>query len=87
MKNNTLPKLTIYDIKRLSEGKSPYFFTRDTLKFFNQKMSDFKVCRYFELGLYHISANMKDNSGKIVGRTVRYFNPETNNLEYIKNDY
>ena len=32
--------MTIYDIKRMSEDKAPYFFERKTLKFFNQTLKD-----------------------------------------------
>lgn len=79
MKKTNLPKLSIYDIKRLSSEKSPYFFTRDTMKFFHQTMRDFRVCRMFESG----SAPIRD-SGRIVGQTVRYFNPLTNELQLTK---
>jgi hypothetical protein len=87
MKKQDLPKLSIYDIKRLTEKTSPYFFSRDTLKFFNQKMSDFKVTRYFEMGLYFIIAPMRNERGETIGYTTRYFNPKTNELELTKNEY
>jgi hypothetical protein len=74
-------RLTIYDIKELSSKDSPYFFSRDTLKFFHQRMADFHVKKQSD-GRYYIYANMRDNSGKIVGLTERYFNPETNKLEF-----
>ena len=35
--------MTIYDIKEATKEKSPYFFERDAMRFFNQKMKDFKV--------------------------------------------
>ena len=38
-------KPTISEIKRIIIKKAPYFFSRDTMKFFNQKMSDYKVER------------------------------------------
>jgi hypothetical protein len=69
-------KPTIYDIKRLTEDTSPYFFSRRTLQFFQQRVSDFKVYR------------AKDNKFLIsaprhYGMTERLFNPFTNELELI----
>lgn len=74
--------MTIYDIKRLTIGTSPYFFSRSTMKFFHQTLKDFSVCKDGEK--YYISAPMKDNTGKVVGRTERLFNPVTNELERIR---
>lgn len=81
-----LPKLSIYDIKRLTKETSPYFFTRDTLKFFHQTMKSFSVIRYFSSGVYCITAPMKDHSGKQVGMTIRYFNPITKKLQHNENE-
>jgi hypothetical protein len=69
--------LTIYDIKRLSEEKSPYFFSRKTLNFFKQKVSDFKVSRIGN-DKFYIYANSFGNNV-----TERIFNPFTNELEHI----
>ena len=76
-----MKNLTIYDIKRLSENDSPYFFSRNTLKFFHQRMADFHVKKQND-GRYYIYAIMRDHSGKQVGLTERYFNPQTNKLEF-----
>jgi hypothetical protein len=76
-------KVTIYDIKERTKESSPFFFTRDTLKFFHQKMSDFKIKKQPD-GRYLICAPMKDHSGRIVGQTKRYFNPDTNKLEFVE---
>lgn len=35
--------MTIYEIKRATKEKAPYFFSRDTLRFFGQTMRSFKV--------------------------------------------
>ena len=72
--------MTISEIKRRTEQSSPYFFDRKTLKFFNQKMKDFKTQKQPD-GRIKIYAPMKDHSGKTVGETVRYFNPINNTLE------
>ena len=69
-----MKKLTIYDIKRLTMETSPYFFSKDTMKFFGQTIIDFKVSLLND-GRYKISAPSQDFE------TVRYFNPENNQLE------
>jgi hypothetical protein len=71
---------TIYEIKRLTESTSPYYFTRKTMKFFHQTMRDFRVCKNGD-GRIRISAPMRDNTGRVVGESVRYFNPVNNQLE------
>ena len=68
-------KPTIYEIKRLTKEKAPYFFSKDTMKFFNQTLKDFKVesmkdVRY-RLSAYSFAEN----------ETIRFFNPKTNDLE------
>lgn len=70
--------LTIYDIKRLSEAKAPYFFTRKTLNFFNQKMSDFSVTRQGNYKFYICARHPH-------GKTERIFNPFTGELNFINN--
>jgi len=75
-------KPTIYDIARATEEKQPHFFTRKTLKFFNQTMRDFSVWK--QDGRVFITAPMKDGRGHIIGYTHReftgddliHFNPE-----------
>jgi len=75
--------MTISEIKDRTEDTSPFFFNRDTLKFFGQTMSSFKVYKQDD-GRYLITAPMKDRStGKVMGQTERYFNPETNKLERV----
>ena len=37
--------MTIYEIKRRSQAKKPYYFSKDTMNFFNQTLKDFKVCK------------------------------------------
>jgi hypothetical protein len=73
--------MTIYEIKRRSEESAPYFFVPKTLKFFGQTMRSFSV-RKQQDGRFKISAPMIDRSnGRNMGNTVRYFNPETNELD------
>jgi len=66
--------MTIYDIKRLTSETSPYFFSKNTMKFFGQRMSDFKVYKQ-EDGRYLILAENRH------GETKRFFNPLNNELE------
>lgn len=72
--------MTIYDIKYATQETAPFYFTRKTMRFFNQKMKDFKVYKQKD-GRYLITAPMKNNQGKIVGYSERYFNPLNNKLE------
>lgn len=74
--------MTIYDIKRLTTGTSPYFFSPSTMKFFGQNMRSFKVKKQQD-GRYKISAPMIDKyRGQHMGETIRYFNPINNELEF-----
>ena len=72
--------MTIYEIKRRVEETSPYFFDTKSLKFFGQTLRSFSVHKAGER--FYISAPMKNSSGRIVGRTERFFNPATNQLEH-----
>ncbi len=75
--------MTIYEVKRRTQDNQPYFFTRDTMKFFHQTLKDYSVTKYDAIR-YLISAPCKDHNGKIVHYTKRYFNTVTNNLEFVK---
>jgi hypothetical protein len=66
--------MTISEIKKLTAETAPYYFARDTMRFFKQRMSDFKVSKC-EDGRYLIQAPSK------YGTSVRYFNPVNNELE------
>jgi len=73
--------MTIYDIKRGTAETSPYYFSRNTLKFFGQTLRMFSVCKSGD-GRYVISAPMFDRfTRKQIGQSVRFFNPVTNELE------
>ena len=70
--------MTIYDIKYRTVN-APYFFSRETMKFFHQTLKDYSVVK--SGNRYRLSAPMYDYDGRNVGTTVRYFNPATNELE------
>lgn len=75
--------MTIYEIKKLTRATAPYFFSRSTMKFFRQTLKDFKVKKQFD-GRYKISAisyRNEQNGFSIDCETIRYFNPENNELE------
>jgi hypothetical protein len=72
--------MTISEIKRRTQETSPYFFSKDTMRFFGQTMRSFSV-RKQDDGRYKISAPMRNSSGETMGETVRYFNPVNNQLE------
>lgn len=79
--NKTTSRITIYDIKRLTQGTSPYFFVPKTLKFFGQTMRSFSIKKQID-GRYLITAPMIDRfTGRNMGETKRYFNPATNELQ------
>ena len=78
-------RLSIAEIKRRTQETNPYFFDKKTMKFFGQRMSDFKVTS-MEDGRYKVSAPTYSNDFRTGERkrmkdTVRYFNPKNNELE------
>ena len=70
-------KPTIAEIKRNTLAKSPYYFTRDSLKFFGQKMSDFKdyVGKNKKIYIYAKSYSRDYRTGKMVymGYSIREY--------------
>ena len=72
-------KPTNYEIKKRTAKTAPYFFTRDTLEYFGQTLRDFSVVREND-GRFKIEAKSYF-MGDYMGETVRFFNPETNELE------
>ena len=72
--------MTIYDIKYAVRETKPYYFSRKTMKFFNQTLKDFKVYKQKD-GRFLITAPMRNSDHKIIGQSERYFNPLTNDLE------
>lgn len=59
-------KLSISDIRELTREKSPHFFDRDTLRFFGQRMSMFRVWKG-KSGARYIAAPMR-NRDRYTGR-------------------
>lgn len=71
--------MTIQEIKERTIKTEPYFFSRETMKFFNQTMNGFTIEEVE--GRYRISQAIRDSKGQYMGETVRYFNPDTNRLD------
>lgn len=65
-------KPTISEIKRKTLDKAPYFFSKDTMKFFGQRMSDYKVKRSPK-GKIFIYAATYDSRGNKMPYTFREF--------------
>jgi len=72
--------MNIYQIQELTRKTAPYFFSKDSMKFFGQTMSRFRIKKQTD-GRFLISQPMKDRNGKVMGYTERYFNPINNELE------
>jgi len=81
-----MKKPTIYEIKRLTAETQPYFFSRNTLKFFGQTMKDFKVMHHTQNNVkgFLIEARCKDFNGNYTHLTQRFYNPNTCNLDTFK---
>ena len=71
--------MTIYEIKKRTKKTSPYFFSKNTMQFFGQKMKDFKVYKQKD-GRFKITAPSGSNWSSNL-QTIRYFNPTNNELE------
>jgi len=81
---------TISEIKRATVKTAPYFFSRDTLRFFGQTMSSFKVKRSPKGNIYIYARSVqKDREGArlrvvIDTYTLRRYDPETQQLRLTK---
>jgi hypothetical protein len=71
--------MTIYEIKERTKKTSPYFFSKDTMKFFGQTMKDFKVYKQKDGRFKIVAPSGSDWSNDL--QTIRYFNPTNNELE------
>lgn len=71
--------MTIYEIKEQTEKTAPYFFSKDTMSFFNQTLKSFKVKKLNETE-YLIYANSYWN-GRLMGKTMRIFDTITKELK------
>ena len=72
-------KMDIYKIAELTKETSPYLFSTDTMRFFRQTMRKWKIKEVG--GRWKISQDSRDTDGRLMGTTVRFFNPQNNELE------
>ena len=79
-------KPTIAEIKRKTKKKAPYFFDPKTMRFFGQKMSDYKVhkCRDGKVYIYSKSYSKDYRTGEkeFMGYSVHEFTGD--DLRYTK---
>jgi len=71
--------MTIHEIARhtLQSTGSRFYFSRDTLAYFGQTIESFKVKK---IGDYYQISAPSYWQGKLMGESVRYFDPKTNEL-------
>jgi AraC-like DNA-binding protein len=69
-------KIDIEEVVRRTNLTSPYYFSKDTLKFFGQTISGFKLKR-MEDGRIQLSQKTKHGT-----KSVRFFNPQNDKLEH-----
>ena len=73
--------MTIYEIKERTRQTAPYFFSRNTMKFFGQTLKDFKVYKQKDGQFLIVACSGKNWKG--THTTKRLFNPVTNRLEMV----
>ncbi len=68
-------KPTVSEIKQATLRKSPYFFSRDTLKFFGQTMGSFKVAQSPRGNIYIYAKGYDTDRGvrRFMGYSFRQF--------------
>ena len=77
MKKKKTKKPTIAEIKRNTKKKAPFFFDTKTMKFFGQRMSDYKVhqCKDGKVYIYAKSYATDYRTGKrdFMGYTIQEY--------------
>tara|TARA_R110000764_G_scaffold117669_1_gene205006 strand:+ start:614 stop:898 length:285 start_codon:yes stop_codon:yes gene_type:complete len=71
--------MTIQEIKKRTEKTSPYYFSKNSLEDFGQKLEDFEITKLTETK-YLISAD-SFWEGRLMGKSRRIFDTITNNLD------
>lgn len=72
--------MTIYEVKQKTKKTAPYFFSKNTMRFFGQTLKDFKVYKQ-EDGRFKIIAPIRILPKVKNDFTIRFFNPLNNELE------
>ena len=80
-KQQRIYKMTKPTVNQIRESLAlgPYFFSRDTLRFFGQTISSFKT-EWHDSNIVRIYAPMKDSSGDRIGTTERFIKIENDKL-------
>ena len=71
--------MTIHEIKKRTQKTAPHFFSRYTMKFFNQTLKDFKVKKLNDNEFLIFAPSYWD--GQLMGNTMRVFDTRTNELK------
>ena len=71
--------MTIQEIKQRTKTSAPHYFSADTLRFFNQKLTDFKVKKLNETEYLIYAPSYWD--GRLMGKSIRIFETITNDLK------
>jgi hypothetical protein len=71
--------MTIYEIKEQTKKTAPHFFSRETMKFFNQRLKDFKVKKLNETQYLIYAPSYWDS--KLMGNTMRIYDTITKELK------
>lgn len=71
--------MTIQEIKQRTKKKRPNYFSAKTLKFFNQKLSDFKIKKLSDTEYLIYATSYWD--GRLMGTSMKIFNTITEDLE------
>tara|TARA_R110002126_G_scaffold56728_1_gene151233 strand:+ start:1310 stop:1558 length:249 start_codon:yes stop_codon:yes gene_type:complete len=70
--------MNIQEIKKRTKNTAPFYFSAKTLKFFGQRLSDFKVKKLNETEYLIHAPSYFD--GKLMGKSMQIFNTITNEL-------
>ena len=77
MAKKKVKKPTIAEIKRNTKKKAPYFFDAKTMKFFGQRLSDYKVhrCGNGKVYIYakSFSTDYRTGEKQFMGYTIREY--------------
>jgi hypothetical protein len=73
--------MTIYEIVYNINKTGSYYFSKDSLKMFHQRVSSFKVVPLSD-GRYYIYAKSSDGR-EIKTLSEKIYNPVTNELEFV----
>jgi hypothetical protein len=71
--------MTIEEVKQRTEKNAPEYFSAKTLKYFNQKLSDFKIKKLSNTEYLIYAPSYWD--GQLMGTSMKIYNTITEDLE------